>query len=114
MDINQSIIIKETEQKCSICYNTFGTNITLIEAMPNILPNEDLDISKELSSILSKRKVNIITNKLVSKVTKTKKTVKLIVDKNEIKTDMVLVAVGEAIKFYIFFLQKIILLVLQT
>ena len=75
-------------------YNRFGTKITLIEAMPHILPNEDLDISKELTSILSKRKVNIITNKLVSKVTKTKKMVKLTVDKNEIKTDMVLVAVG--------------------
>ena len=75
-------------------YNTFGSDVTLIEAMPQILPNEDLDISTELSSILSKRKIKILTDKIVSKVIKNKKSVTLIVGSEEVETDIVLVAVG--------------------
>ena len=75
-------------------YNTFGTNVTLVEAMPNILPNEDYEISKELESIFSKRKIKIYTNKIVKKVNKTKKAIKLTVGSENISTDIVLVAVG--------------------
>ena len=75
-------------------YNTFGTNVTLVEAMPNILPNEDYEISKELESIFSKRKIKICTNKIVKKVNKTKKAIKLAVGSETINTDIVLVAVG--------------------
>ena len=75
-------------------YNTFGTNVTLVEAMGNILPNEDIDISKELENIFLKRKIKIITNKMVENLTKTKKSIKLTIDSQIIKTDIVLVAVG--------------------
>ena len=75
-------------------YNTFGSDVTMIEAMPNILPNEDEDISKELSSILLKRKVKILTGKIVDKVSKGKKGVKLSIGKETIEVDIVLVAVG--------------------
>ena len=51
-------------------YNTFGTKVTLIEALPNILPAEDIDISKELHKIFSKRKIKIITNSIVDKIEK--------------------------------------------
>ena len=49
-------------------YHTFGTEVTLIEALPNILPMEDLDISKELEKIFKKRKMNILTNTMVDKI----------------------------------------------
>ena len=75
-------------------YNTFGSDVTMIEAMPNILPNEDEDISKELSSILLKRKVKILTGKIVDKVSKSKKDIKLSIGKEIIEADIVLVAVG--------------------
>ena len=75
-------------------FNTFGSKVTLVEAMSSILPNEDADISKELTSIFSKRKINILTNKKVEKVEKLKNSVKLLIDNKEIKTDKVLVAVG--------------------
>ena len=75
-------------------YNTFGSDVTIIEAMPNILPNEDEEISKELASIFSKRKVKILTDKIVDKVSKTKKSIKLTIGKEIIETDIVLVAVG--------------------
>ena len=75
-------------------YNTFGSDVTMIEAMPNILPNEDEDISKELSSIFSKRKIKLLTGKIVDKVSKSKKGVKLSIGKEIIESDIVLVAVG--------------------
>ena len=75
-------------------YNTFGSNITLVEGMPNILPNEDIDISKELESIFSKRKIKILKNKMVEKVTKNSKSIKLKLGSDSITTDLVLVAVG--------------------
>lgn len=75
-------------------YNTFGSNITLVEGMPNILPNEDIDVSKELESIFLKRKIKIFKDKMVEKVTKNSKSVKLKLGSDSITTDLVLVAVG--------------------
>ena len=75
-------------------YNAFGSDITLIEAQENILPNEDLEISSELHTLFSKRKINIITNKTVDKVSKGKKAIKLYLGKDIIETDIILVAVG--------------------
>ena len=75
-------------------YNVFGSDITIVEAMPRILPNEDEDISKELSTIFSRRKINILTGKTVNKVNKTKKGITVSIGKETIETDIVLVAVG--------------------
>ena len=75
-------------------YNAFGSKVTIVEAMPNILPNEDEDISSELSSILSKRKIDIITNKTVNKVIKRKNNIQLSIGDDSIEADLVLVAVG--------------------
>ena len=75
-------------------YNAFGSDITLIEAQKNILPSEDLEVSSELHTLFSKRKINIITNKTVDKVTKSKKDIKLSLGKDIITVDIVLVAVG--------------------
>ena len=75
-------------------YNVFGSDVTIVEAMPRILPNEDEDISKELSTIFSRRKINILTGKTVNKVNKTKKGITVSIGKETIETDIVLVAVG--------------------
>ncbi|QDX93674.1 dihydrolipoyl dehydrogenase [Brevibacillus laterosporus] len=40
----------------------FGVDVTVIEYGDRILPTEDADISKELTRILKKRKVKIVTN----------------------------------------------------
>jgi len=37
-------------------YNTFGSKVTIIEAQSNILPNEDIDVSKELEKIFKTKK----------------------------------------------------------
>ena len=38
-------------------YNVFGTQVTLIEVLPQILPLEDEDVAKELARQLKKRKI---------------------------------------------------------
>ncbi|MCS7204754.1 MAG: dihydrolipoyl dehydrogenase [Leptospiraceae bacterium] len=42
-------------------YNLLGTEVTLIEILPQILPNEDEEISKTLQNIFSKRNIKIHT-----------------------------------------------------
>jgi dihydrolipoamide dehydrogenase len=49
-------------------YNTFGTKVTVIEMMPNILPIEDKEISKLLESNLKKSGIEILTDSKVEKV----------------------------------------------
>lgn len=76
-------------------YHTFGTEVTLIEALPNILPMEDLDISKELEKIFKKRKMNILTNTMVDKIEKLKSKVKVHLENGEIvEAEQALIAVG--------------------
>ena len=76
-------------------YHTFGTEVTLIEALPNILPSEDIDISKELENIFKKRKMNIHTNTLVDKIAKLKSSVKVhMKDGDIIQAEKVIIAIG--------------------
>jgi dihydrolipoamide dehydrogenase len=42
-------------------FNHVGSQVTLIEFMPNVLPIEDLDISKELEKQLKRRKIEVLT-----------------------------------------------------
>ena len=76
-------------------YHTFGTNVTLIEALPNILPAEDEEISLELNKIFKKRNMNILTNTKVDKVEKLKTKVKVHLQGGEIvEAEKALIAVG--------------------
>ena len=49
-------------------YNSMGTDVTIVEYMPNIVPNEDKDISKQLFKSFKKSGINILTNSSVEKV----------------------------------------------
>ena len=76
-------------------YSTFGSNVTLIEGLDRIVPNEDEDISKELESIFRKRKINVLTGCKVDKIDQNKKHATVYIDgKDSIKADKVLIAVG--------------------
>lgn len=50
-------------------YHTMGCEVTLVEFLPNIMPREDVDVSKELEKIYKKKGMNIMTNASVEKVT---------------------------------------------
>lgn len=49
-------------------YHTFGTKITIIEMLPNILPVEDTEVSAELEKMYKKAGMTIYTNTKVSNV----------------------------------------------
>jgi dihydrolipoamide dehydrogenase len=42
-------------------YNSFGTKVTLIEVLPNIVPLEDEEISKELKRVFTKKGIEVHT-----------------------------------------------------
>ncbi len=49
-------------------YKSMGVDITIIEYMENIVPLEDIDISKELKRSFKKYGINVLTNSNVEKV----------------------------------------------
>ena len=76
-------------------YHTFETEVTLVEALPNILPVEDLDISKELEKLFKKRKMNILTDTQIEKIEKLKSKVKVHLKGGKIiEAEKALIAVG--------------------
>ncbi len=49
-------------------YHTIGTSVTLLEYMPNIVPNEDEEVSKQLERVFRKNKLKVITGASVRSV----------------------------------------------
>ena len=79
-------------------YNTIGTEVTIVEFMPEIVPVEDVDVSKQLARSFKKAGINIMTSADVTNVdTKGKAckvTVKTKKGEEKIDCDIVLSAVG--------------------
>jgi dihydrolipoamide dehydrogenase len=50
-------------------YNAMGTNVTLVEFMPHIVPSEDEDVSAQLSRSLRKAGIKVMTGSSVKSVT---------------------------------------------
>lgn len=79
-------------------YNAIGTDVTVVEYMPNIVPIEDIDVSKQLEKSFKKAGINIMTGSSVEAVdTKGKGcvvTVKTAKGEEKIECDVVLSAVG--------------------
>jgi dihydrolipoamide dehydrogenase len=79
-------------------YNSMGTDVTIVEFMPNIVPVEDEDISKQFERSLKKAGIKIMTNASVEKVDTTgqgvKATVKTAKGEEILEADVVLSAVG--------------------
>ena len=49
-------------------YNAIGTKVTIVEYLPRIVPNEDNDISKELTKNLKKKGIDILTNSNIEEI----------------------------------------------
>jgi dihydrolipoamide dehydrogenase len=79
-------------------YNSMGTKVTIVEFMPNILPIEDEDSSKEVTKAFKKSGIEILTNASVEKVDTTGTGCKVIIKTaegiKEMEADVVLSAVG--------------------
>ncbi len=85
----------------SSIFRSFGTEVTLVEFLPRIMPPEDEEISKELTRVFKKRGIDINTGAKVEKIEKTDSGVKVTwTDANGKpvvkEAEKVLVAVGRA------------------
>ena len=49
-------------------YSTMGTKVTLVEFMPNILPVEDEEVSKQMGRSFKKNKMKVMTHSTVESV----------------------------------------------
>lgn len=81
-------------------YHSIGTEVTIVEFMPRIVPVEDEDISKELEKIYKKKGMKIMTNSSVEKVDTSGKMCKATVKTKDgevtLEAEIVLSAVGVA------------------
>ena len=79
-------------------FNSIGTDVTLVEFMPRLVPNEDEEVSKQLERSFKKAKMKIMTSSNVESVDtsgeKCKVTVKTPKGLEILKSDIVLSAVG--------------------
>jgi dihydrolipoamide dehydrogenase len=82
-------------------FKSFGSEITIVEYLPRVVPNEDEDVSKELARNFRKRGIDTYTGAKVEKVEKTEGGAKVTFTtadgKQMVKeAEKVLVAVGRA------------------
>jgi len=85
----------------SSIFRSFGTEVTILEFLPRVVPVEDEEISKELTRLFKKRGIDVNTGAKVEKVEKTATGVKVsYTDANgkpQVKeAEKVLIAVGRA------------------
>lgn len=81
-------------------YSTFGTKVTIIEMLPNILPQQDIELANELCKILKKQGIQIHTNAKVKQIQKINEDLKTTYEDQDgiqtITTQKVLVSVGRS------------------
>lgn len=79
-------------------YNTIGTKVTIVEFMPNIVPVEDEEVSKQLERSFKKAGIEIMTNATVEAVDSSGATLKVKVKTSKgeqvLECDTVLSAAG--------------------
>jgi dihydrolipoamide dehydrogenase len=81
-------------------FNAFGTQVTIVEVAPTILPIEDADSSAELAKAFKKRKIDILTGAKITSVKVTKTGATMVVEvggkAQTLEVDKILVAAGRA------------------
>ena len=79
-------------------YNSMGTEVTIVEYLPNLVPLEDEEVSKQFEKIFKKSGINVMTNASVESVDTSGKGVKATVKTQKgteiLEADIVLSAVG--------------------
>ena len=82
-------------------FNAFGSKVTLIEALPRILPLEDADASAEMAKVYKKRGIDVIAGAKVTQAKAGKDKVTLDVEsggaKQQVEAAVVLMAAGRAV-----------------
>jgi len=85
----------------SSLFRTFGSEVTIVEFLPRVVPVEDEEVSKEVTRLFKKRGIDVNTGARVEKVEKTENGVRVTYTdangKTQVKeAEKVLVAVGRA------------------
>ncbi|PVW15681.1 dihydrolipoyl dehydrogenase [Marixanthomonas spongiae] len=79
-------------------YNAMGTEVTIVEFLPHLVPLEDEEVSKQFEKSFKKAGIKVMTNSSVEKVDTSGKTVKATVKTKKgeetLEADVVLSAVG--------------------
>ena len=78
-------------------YNAIGTDVTIVEMLPHLLPNEDDDVARVLERSFDKRKIDVRTNTKTDKIDVTDSGVKLTLSgakAGTVEADAVLIAIG--------------------
>lgn len=78
-------------------FNAYGTKVTVVEMLPDVLPVEDTEVSKALEKSLTKAGIRILTNTKVTGTSEDGNGVKITVEgaANEtLEADVCLVAIG--------------------
>jgi dihydrolipoamide dehydrogenase len=79
-------------------YNSMGTEVTIVEYLPNLVPLEDEDVSKQFERSFKKSGINVMTNASVTSVDTSgkgvKATVKTAKGEEVLEADIILSAVG--------------------
>lgn len=79
-------------------YNSIGTDVTIVEYLPNLVPLEDHEISKELEKLFKKRGIKVLTSSEVASINTKGKGVKATVKTKKgdevISADILLSATG--------------------
>jgi len=81
-------------------YRTLGTQVTIVEFMPRLVPNEDADVSKELARAFDKKGMQILVGHKLTRAQNTGSQVSITVEPNAggeprtLEADILLVAVG--------------------
>ena len=78
-------------------WRSFGVEVTIVEALPRLVPNEEPEISRALERAFRKRKITALTGRPMQSVRSEKDSVTLTLsDGAELTADILLVAVGRA------------------
>jgi dihydrolipoamide dehydrogenase len=82
-------------------FNAFGTKVTIVELLPNLLPIEDTEISQTVEKAFAKQGITVLTNHKTTKTEASDKGVKITVAdakgaEKTLEADIALVAIGVA------------------
>ena len=78
-------------------YNAFGTKVTIVEMLPNVLPVEDTEVSQTVEKAFQKQGIALFTNTKVTKAEAGDTGVKITIEGKKTETleaEMALVAIG--------------------
>jgi len=80
-------------------FRSYGSEVTVIEVLPQLLPIEDEDAAKELLRAFKRRKITCLLGSKVEKVTRTERGLKMEIagadgKRQEVEADLLLSAVG--------------------